>query len=643
MRATLLILLLVTTVVLYQFLKLNNKVALECFKEHKGMRPMYQDVLYGYKVAFDMSGSGIMQQPHQMVQPQFQPHQMVQPQFQPHQMVQPRFPPQQLIQPNFQPQLPRVQPAPVPQPVVQPAPVPQPAVQPVPVPQPAVQPVPVPQPAVQPAPVPQPVVQPAPVPGLPQGAPPEAAPQKQPSVVAADTSVDSDTYDGTVNETAVKEANLLGVPDRKTLETQHFVVVYSPKMWSQDQSELLLTGKNNLADWEAWIGVFLEKAWSVLVHTLGFPKPHNSAIDPTKKNFKITIAIDDKEAVTTSYGAAVSAFVNSSLDGLSYVVFSRKYILDEWIVMHELGHVIMFYACDCSCSWQGQCLGETETGIMRESLAAWIALEYFAVQKDNNPGAQMLYSEFVNARWANRHAFLGSPKTRYGDFFFFYYLQRDPDSLGFSRNLMSSILTDRLPNEPRWSVIMRKVNETKSDLTMAQLFGYYYRRFALFDFPHVSTPFLDELHRWCKGNTVNRKRLNSMKVQGDSVVDEDAKPAYPQHGGYNIVTLKPTGAEIKLTITQKSNVGELTASLFRYDSANRTAVYSALVGSGKPCTIAVDGSEASWYGFTVSGALESNMPIHSDTPSSLVTGSEVDMPYAIEIEGAVPELFDVPG
>jgi hypothetical protein len=136
--------------------------------------------------------------------------------------------------------------------------------------------------------------------------------------------------------------------------------------------------------------------------------------------------------------------------------------------------------------------------------------------------------------------------------------------------------------------------------------------------------------------------LNSMKVNASTVVDEDGTPGYPQHGGYNVVTLKPTAAEITLTITQKSNVGELTASLFRYNSANRTAVYSALVGSGKPCTIAVDGSEASWYGFTVSGALESNRPFHSDTPSSLVTGSEVDMPYDVKIEGAVPEVFDVP-
>jgi hypothetical protein len=392
-----------------------------------------------------------------------------------------------------------------------------------------------------------------------------------------------------------------------------------------------------------WIAAFLEQAWSVLVHTLGFPRPHDSVTDPTKKNVKITIAIDDAETVTTSYGAAVSAFANSSLDGLNYVVFSRKYILDEWIVIHELGHVFMFHACECSCSWQGQCPGETETGILRESLAAWFALEYFAVQKDNNPAVQIQYSEFVNTRWKNRQVFFGSPKTRYGDFFFFYYLQRDPDKFGFKPNLMSSILTDRLPNESRWAVIMRQINETKPDITMAQLFGYYYRRFALFDFPYVSTPFFDEFHNWCKGGTVNRKRLNSMKVNASTVVDEDGTPGYPQHGGYNVVTLKPTAAEITLTITQKRNVGELTASLFRYNSANRTAVYSALVGSGKPCTIAVDGSEASWYGFTVSGALESNRPFHSDTPSSLVTGSEVDMPYDVKIEGAMPEVFDVPG
>ena len=98
-----------------------------------------------------------------------------------------------------------------------------------------------------------------------------------------------------------------------------------------------------------------------------------------------------------------------------------------------------------------------------------------------------------------------------------------------------------------------------------------------------------------------------------------------------------------MTITQKgARVGELAASLFRYDSVKRTAVYSALVGSGKPCTIAVDGSEASWYGFTVSGALDSNRPFHSDTPASVVTGSEADIPYEVKIEGAVAELFDVP-
>lgn len=471
-------------------------------------------------------------------------------------------------------------------------------------------------------------------------APPTTTQKPQPRPVEYPT--DPVTYTSTVTSEAQDKV----AGDKKTLETQHFVVVYDPSMWSQDNSELRLVNMSSITDWEKWFVVFIEDVWNVFVYTLGLPPPHNSNSDPNKKNIKLTIAVMNGLHVNLGYVAL-------SVEKMYYTVIQRPSVLNEWIVAHEFGHIFMGNACVCSCSWQGLCSGEEETGALRESIANWFAIEYLAIKKDIDPTREVPFihdSRQVFDRTQNRQVFFGSEITVYADFFFFYYLQRDPDGHGFDKNIVSKILTghDDAAAERRLETIMRVVNETNPGMTMAQLFGYYYRRYALFDFPYVQQTYLDKMHEWCKGNTVNRKRLNSMTVSGNTVVSDDSTEPHPQNGGYNVVTIEPTpgSKEIQLTITQTGSDWQVAASLFRYNPTSRAIVYSDLVGSGDVCKIAVD-STASWYGFTVTGAWSDSKkwPFHTSNQATnnpaKVEGSVATMPYTITLQGAAAKTFDV--
>jgi hypothetical protein len=419
--------------------------------------------------------------------------------------------------------------------------------------------------------------------------------------------------------------------EKHTFESQHFIAVH-PASMVIEPVYLKINKLSTQKDWEKWLLDVLEDAWGVFVQIMKFPKPHDTIYDefrntPEKKNVKVTVLIND----TSDFQAVIG-----SKDGLANIRLSRPSAVERVVVVHELGHVMTVHTR----SWTDQVPGG-HVGLLWESLAEWFVLEYFLINKEMGRSQDVPILMAMPKRWTGQQIYFGHMDTSYGEYLFFHYLYRNPDQFKWGEDLMLRVLTNRKEGDEAYTVIIREINVSDPSFTLEQLFGYYYRRFALLDFPLLHTEYMANFKTWCADN--KKPELNSMAMEkvGKSWAIKGNKA--PQHGGFNVITLKPAPGSTKITLTiaqtdeNSKKYGSLTASLFRYDSTTAVATYSDLSTEGSVCSIDVDPSAQSQYGFVVSGILkEPYYPYAVPDAATLDAPMRTHMPYRADIAGAEP-------
>ncbi len=411
--------------------------------------------------------------------------------------------------------------------------------------------------------------------------------------------------------------------DYKTMETEHFVIIY-------DTDGANTVTKAQLESLE----VVLENCWDLFIDKMGM-EPTSTSVHPSgdkATQYKTNVVIMGTGVDHYYLGAGEwGAYGAVDSAGYPYFMCSVTAIGSPTVVAHEFGHAVHYAQGDNA--WENNIF----LGPWFEAVANWFAEQYIYEYLDSNS------TQFSHLYLRANHLTKMNGRGYYEAWPFLQYLTEDLDNTGvYGKTFVQKLLSYNSGsiNTLFWEVL----EANNGELTVADTVGMYASHMASLDFKNETryNTVIDTFYRYNVFYPQQRfTMLEKLGKEGNTYAVPVERA--PQAMGYNIVPLDFTPGEVEIELSGLTDAegADWRGRLVKENAQGETS-YTKLFSAGEKVAVSVQEGDSLYLTVAATPSLET-MTRHTITgwaehshESKMPYENKTIYPYSVTITGAVP-------